>query len=149
MYRYIFLWIVLSVAVISCYKPPYADCSVRVRNGYDKRLHIINRSSDSLTLKFEDTYPDTILNSVAGEPYFGIPEYIVFPGEDKVWLHRGCWEEYFERNQYGIIQMFVFDIRVLRSSDWSTVQAEKRYLKRYQFSLDEIKVMNWEIVYDP
>jgi hypothetical protein len=144
-----FLIFFLVYSLVSCFRKEYPECPVRTRGGYDNRLHIVNNSTDTLTIGFQFEYPDTTLDSFMGPPYYNIPDNVVEPGENQAWNVRQCWESIFSQTTSGIAQVFLFDVNILRTTDWSKIKEEKRYLKRYQFNLEEIKAQNWEIVYEP
>lgn len=147
MKKYLLISVYLCL-FISCYKPPYPDCPIKTRSGYDNRLRIINNSTDSVVLTYQFSYPDTTLYEI-NEPRYFDPNYLIAGNEDKTLRRSGCWEDVFLRNEAGVVQIFLFDMRVLRSVDWSVIQSEKRYLKRFLFTLEEIKAQNWQLVYTP
>jgi hypothetical protein len=44
--------------------------------------------------------------------------------------------------------LFIFDADVIEKTPWDTIVKYDMFLKRYQFTKDELEKMNWEIVYD-
>ena len=144
-----FLIFLLVYSLVSCFRKEYPECPISTRGGYDDRLHIVNKSTDTVTIACQLEYPDTTLDSFMGPPYSGIPSSVIEPGENQAWNAGQCWESILSQATSGIAQVFLFDVHILRTKDWRKIKEEKKYLKRYQFSLEEIKAQNWQIVYEP
>lgn len=114
--------------------------------GYDKRLKIWNMSMDTLTMHVN--FQDSTLSIYNGRPYFELPDFFIEPSANKPLLQKNCWEYGFRRGD-GILYIYLFDVTMLRSKDWEQIVADQNYLKRYKFTLQELKGMNWQIVYQP
>ncbi len=56
------------------------------------------------------------------------------------------YEYYFENNKK--LYVFIYKQSTLDNYTWEEIQEQNLYDKRYSFTLDELKAMNWELVYD-
>jgi len=150
MIRPLLLIIIVFSIVTSCNREKLPGCSLKgIVNGSDPRLHITNLSADTLTLIWELNTSDTTLYAYMSPPYFGVESYVIDPGERQKWPHRDCWDYAFERSPVGKLNFYLFDLPTLRSTSWEEIVSEKKYLKLYTFTLQEIKDINWQIVYEP
>ena len=56
------------------------------------------------------------------------------------------YQYHIEKNQK--LYLFIFKKSTFDSHSWEEIQEQNLYDKRYSFTLDELKAMNWELVYD-
>jgi S-adenosylmethionine/arginine decarboxylase-like enzyme len=54
----------------------------------------------------------------------------------------------FEGNYNKKIWILIYKQSTLDTHSWEEIQTENLYDKRYSFTLEELKAMNWTIVYD-
>ncbi len=59
---------------------------------------------------------------------------------------RGCYEDLFKENNNKLYYL-IYDEQVLLNNSWEDVVVNDMVLKRYSFTLEEMKAANWIIVY--
>jgi len=121
-------------------------------SGRDTRLHILNKSNNNIFFWRSFSYPDTSLpvnNNISRDTLFdGFYQTIIKPGDSGIVSVASSWD-YFLSTQVpsGKIEIFLFDLNVLRTTPWKTIAANYMVLKRYDLTLDSLKNRNWEIDY--
>jgi len=121
-------------------------------SGLDTRLHIRNHSGKTLFFFFTNSFPDTSLradNNLTRDTIFnGINSKLIMPGDSGMVSVAGTWESFFSTEvPSGKINVFLFDLDVLRTTPWNAIATNYMVLKRYDLTLDSLKNRNWEIDY--
>jgi len=119
---------------------------------FDNRLAIVNQSKEVIFYSISDN--DSISNSS--------PLYI--RNYDTIWnqssmvlpdslarleiLGRNGWEEFIKNNcKDSKLRLFVFDKNLLSSKSWDSVYRKQEYSKKYELTVENLKLNNWHIVY--
>jgi hypothetical protein len=129
----------------------FIQSTCRKEGASDSRIRINNNSNKTLVYDFAYNYPDT---SLIGNFYNASrdtiisPTHIIQPYSFNQTYTRGRWEEKFV-NQIpsGKLEVFLFDLNVLRSSPWDTIAKNNLIVKRYDLTLDSLIKLNWVISY--
>jgi hypothetical protein len=119
-------------------------------NGWDSRLAINNKSSQPIYYAIGNGYPDTLIPG-----YPPLPNPALSPSDHEVMpfsMHgialNGTWESFYsDIYPSDKLVFFVFDANTLETTNWDTVRARYRILKRYDLTLDSIRKMNWVLTY--
>ena len=48
----------------------------------------------------------------------------------------------------SIMQVYIFDSDVIENNSWDTIVKYNKFLKRYQFTQNDLQKTNWELIYD-
>lgn len=116
---------------------------------YDQRLSVINKSPVCVALEIvNDTTKQTENGIAYYQSHAMVPNdtsFIIKPGEN-------AWLEYVNKGKAKTLYIYFFDIDTLNKyqkggADMSYLLGSKRYLKRLDYSLDELTKANWEITY--
>jgi len=114
----------------------------------DSRLHVINESP--LTISVYE------MNGSKGEIQNNLEYYqsnIIHPKDTAALKKFGKneWINYVEKSPEKRLYLYFFDIDTLNryqhKADMNYLIGSKKYLKRVDFSLDQLNQMNWEIHY--
>lgn len=110
-----------------------------------RRIIFDNKSDKELFVSLSYDYPDSISNFGKGGS-----EYVFAPREvnDYIITFRNCIEKEFGwRSNYGILMLFIFDNKVLKSTPNDTILKYRMYLKKYDLTVDTLQKMNWTVTY--
>src|SRR5882724_5922188 len=121
----------------------------------DDRLKIHNYSTKPIVFDFGEKYPDTSLTS---NFYYGLTNlaasdptepftHTVLPSTTNAYRFLGSWDGEIPHIPSGKLEIFVFDVDVLRNVPWDSIAKNYLILKRYDLTLDSLKKMNWLIQY--
>jgi hypothetical protein len=137
--RHLFQVILMLLIATSatCNRENTADCHYT--------LTIQNNSNSDV---YYYIWPDTTLDN-ADNPFPGnISTYKCPSKQSKVDKLRDCWEtDYFPKALNGKISTYIFDAHIIETNSWDTVKIYKKYLKRYDYSLQDIQLKNWTVIY--
>ena len=103
--------------------------------------------NNSTTDVYYYIWPDSTLGK-ADDPHFSvnINIYKCPSKQSKVDKLRDCWEtDYFAKGFK--LYAYIFDSHVVEMTNWDTIKINKEYLKRYDYSLQDIQLRNWTITY--
>lgn len=89
-------------------------------------------------------YPDTLLPENNPHPHTFNKEYHFSFGEGR--FHENALFETFPTDTMSI---FFFDPDTLEKYDWATIREEYKVLVRYDLSHNDLKKLNWCIVFPP
>lgn len=124
----------------------------------DERMHVINDSGDTLWYYYTtirplpDKYPFQRSSNDGGLPdtnAVGVHSRQFMPHENKAMPNLGKWDGVIA-NPYSdsSITFFTFSTQTVRTTSWSTIRQKKLY-KSYKFTLNQIKVKNWQLKMTP
>jgi hypothetical protein len=139
-------YILIFIFIFSCACVKKKDChkTIVFRNNSDKTIYI----------DYGVDYPDTLnIPARYQNPVLQPDVYKVSPyskNENALW-RRTCYEGSLKNGIFhsGIIMIYVFDAEVLDTVLWETVKEENMILKRYDLSLEDLQMLNWEVPYPP
>lgn len=114
-------------------------------SGYDTRLIIINNSDVNIFFSLGYTYPDTTIRDY--NPTASTATFEVKAKSSKHYSVICCWESLIEDLPADILMIFVFDADTLEQVPWEEIRSEYKILKRYDLSLQDLKNMDWMILY--
>lgn len=110
-------------------------------------IKVLNNSTTSIYIKEQLNYPDTSINNP--NPALQGEYFRVFPGRNDFSIfHKDCLElvyQYYAPSD--TIMFFVFDANVIENTNWEVVKNNYMILKRYDFSLNDLKNRNFVITY--
>lgn len=139
------LLIVLGMLCISgtCRK---GDChkTIAVLNTSDKVIYIQGHNGYPDTLRFENTWPNPIRQAKYKVDCYS-------RNTSGLQTLRDCYEGYIGGmgNRSGVFMVYVFDEEILASTPWDTIGKYYMILRRYDLTLGDLKMLNWEISYPP
>jgi hypothetical protein len=124
-------------------------CSQCERTAMDKsyEINLVNKSGHNIGDyfatggKYGTYYPDSLPES---------NDYIVYdiskvlrPGYES----HLSWEKFFQELPKDTLSVFIFHTDTLNKYSWEEVRDGYMILKRYDLSLDDLKRMNWTVIY--
>lgn len=112
-------------------------CGGDLRSYYADGLTIQNNSKDTLRCITSNLYPDTTIGDLYNTLRF-------FPDASQT---MSILELNDKNYRHGVIEIFLFDNRVVQENSWSDIRTKYLVLKRYDLSLDSLKRMNNTVVY--
>ena len=147
---YLIFWL-LALQLISC-KPEKGECRANFFNKSDDRLTIVNNSSKAITYSFSYDYPED-----SGSLHIFVPNQLVIDANDYLTIlpnssgrytaRGGCWEGRFKNTiSSGILRIMIFEIDSIKALPASEVISRGLY-KNYLYTLDQLKVIDWQVVY--
>lgn len=117
---------------------------------YNSDIQVHNNSSKSIYFSWGYSFPDTTLlgSTYLYNPAYDPVKYKIEPNSSAPDSRYESPESFFEHNYpSGKACFFIFDATVLETINWDTVRAKYLILKRYDFTLDSLKKLNWIITY--
>ncbi|SDH72431.1 hypothetical protein ACRQ5D_05380 [Mucilaginibacter sp. P25] len=116
---------------------------------YDRRLSVINKSSVHVAVEVVN---DTTVRTENGIPYY--QSHVIAPNDTSFITKSGknAWLEYINKGKTKTLYAYFFDIDSLNKyqkggADMSYLLGNKKYLKRLDYTLDELKRVDWQIKY--
>lgn len=102
---------------------------------------------------------DTIYSDLGLKPFLQYPD-TTLPTVKPVLMHirpqssfnlysRKPYEEVIANLPADTLSIYIFSKSVYKDTLWSNVHGRYLVLKRYDFSLEDLKKLNWEVVYPP
>lgn len=116
---------------------------------YDDRLVIRNDSAYNIYVRVEN---DTLLTVPEGNEEIGylMPENFVKSNEELTMVLPGskiAWEFQALKSTDSLLHLFVFSEDVLQKYNWREVKEYRLYEKRYDYSINQLKKMEWKIIH--
>jgi len=112
-------------------------CGGDLRIFYADSLTIQNNSEDTLMCITSNLYPDTIIGDL-----YNTLRFLPYTSQTMSILELN------DKNyRNGVIEIFLFDYRVIRENSWNDIQSKYLVLKRYDLPLDSLKRMNNTVAY--
>jgi len=114
--------------------------------GWDGRLKVINNSTKPIYAGYSESFPDTSI--ILFNDSNLLPDK-QGSGSNIVYIHKlGSWDVYFKKKDAEFkLFVFIFDANVIEAKKWEEIVGSNLYLKRYEFSYEELKKINWQINY--
>lgn len=116
---------------------------------FDRRLSVVNKSPVRITVEIVNDTTERTANNIAY--YLSHP---IAPNDTSFITRAGknAWLEYINERKAKTLYVFFFDLDSLSKyekggADMSYLLGNKKYLKRLDYSLDELTRSNWEIKY--
>lgn len=142
----IFFIVALANLFFGCCKLKNSDCIYQ--------LTVTNNTSKNLRILRSHYFPDTLqIFSGTGVSYFLEPNSSMIINAGAVRCKElDCWEPLFGSNSYGgiasgVLMIGVVDEDTINTIGWETVKENYQILKRYDLTLQDLKDLNWEIIY--
>ena len=127
---------ILMFAIVSCEPKNTANCH--------ETITIQNNSNITI---YYYIWPDTTIAST-DDPHFAVnPFYkcgVHQTAEDRL---RDCWEVTIENSKNSKLSTYVFDANIIETVSWDTIKSKRQYLKRYDYTLKDFQLDNWNITY--
>jgi hypothetical protein len=137
---YIIVLLVLPCVLISM------KCTKRDTDHCHYRFDFTNNSDKNVYVAVSYDYPDTSLNfQDPREDAFG--DHIQANKTQDVYNPHNCIESILLDNAYEKMSIFVFDAELLETTSWRQVRQNYQVLKRYDYTLDELRSIDFKIVY--
>ncbi len=114
---------------------------------YDDRLVVNNRNTSNIYVVFSQ---DTVIR-VNDINAFMMPDYFVKSNEKKNIIEPGsqkAWEFLAEKSLNQQLHIFIFSEDTLNKYVASTVVKMKKYTRRIDLGINELKIRNWVVVYE-
>lgn len=116
---------------------------------FDRHLSVVNKSPVRIAVEIVNDSTERTINNIAYYQSHPIApndtSFITRPGEN-------AWLEYINEGKAKTLYVYFFDLDSLNKyqkggADMSYLLGNKKYLKRLDYSLDELAKINWEIKY--
>ncbi|HZH74315.1 MAG TPA: hypothetical protein VFD91_17620 [Mariniphaga sp.] len=140
------LVVIIVISFFACCESKNANC--------DYLLTFTNNTNKTLKVYRSHHYPDTTaIFSGWSTVYLAKPNSTVEISAGKISCKQlDCWEPLFGSSKYGGIPSGVLMIGVVDQNDIDTygieeVKSNYMLLKRYDLTLQDLKDMNWQIVF--
>ena len=127
-----------SKIIISIFIPLFFISSKCNNDSYHYDLTIKNNSSITISVSPNFTYPDTTIICPLG--HYEIPS-----GEEHIDHQSYGWEPRIGYLKY--FQIFIIGTDVINSTPCDSIKKYNKFLKRYQFTIDDLNNMNWTVTY--
>jgi hypothetical protein len=122
----------------------------------DNRLGLLNKTDRFIYFIYEEDtimdFPPIILDSIkiinTDTQYFGDQHDFLSPNSRRKISLNYKWETYFDKALEKKIRLFIYDRDTISKYAWKKICQQKKYLKKYELTLDDVKKMNWTIVYE-
>lgn len=137
-------WLILLL-LLSCFLFSMT-CRKRATDSCHYNIRIHNNSDIPIHTFISYDYPDTGLNFQR-------------PGIDRLSNSTGphnwsdirdeteCIESKMNYNRAEKLTVFVFDRKLIDTTPWQQIRQNYQVLKRYYYTVDELKALNFELVY--
>ena len=86
-------------------------------------------------------YPDTLL------PYKKPGNEIISPNNRNNLISSHKWEDVISSLPSDTLSIYILDADTVNICGWEEVAKDYKVLKRYDFSVDDLKNMNWTVTY--
>jgi hypothetical protein len=106
----------------------------------------IDNQSGKVVTPYKALYPgymDTILPP--GKP----PSVTVQPGASYTFTSQVPYEKIFQQLPRDTMSIFFFDYETFSSLAWEEIRNNRKFLIRYELSLEDLKKLNWRVPYPP
>lgn len=128
------------------------SCTSKGNGAMDRRLRIVNNSSDTIVPNLSCFYPDTSLlvnfNVKQTNLVIDTINNIITPQNNIILQVAGTWEYIFARDiPSDTLEIFIYNLNILRTVNNDTIVKKYLILKRYELSLDSLEKSNWIIYY--
>ncbi len=134
------IFYLIAIVLTSCDPPIYSHI---YRNNADHHLYYYRASSS----EFDFIYPDTTIRHQEVDPNYirGIrPRTSVNIGG------FGTVEEYFQEFlPKDTLSVYFFHPDTLKKYPWETIRKDYNILKRYDLSIQDMQMLDYEVVYPP
>ena len=131
-------------------------CSECFHTDYVNNVYIVNNADFDIDcqINFKNqfntfTYPDTTLSEIRIPTWNPSP---VKKGEKQAFyeVHTSSWSKFYKRVvPNDTISFIVYDFEVLENLEWSEIRDEYKILKRYDLSIQDMQMLDYEITYPP
>jgi hypothetical protein len=122
----------------------------------DRRLKIYNRTNRILYYSYEKdtiiTYNPITLDSIIYKNndtfFYGTKSYLIKPHEFVSLYNNGKWEEYLKICKNGVMSIYIYSEKDVLKYPFNMLKLNKKYLKRFDLSIDDIRRSKWIIEYN-
>lgn len=133
----IFSIFVITVLLLGCEQSWDKEYVILLKN---QSNHGINSYENRLLTK--PIYPDTLIV----ETKF---VWDIIPGENFSFTSKKPWEKVFEGLPSDTLSIFIFHTDTIKNNTWNSIIDEYKVLKRYDLSIEDIQLLDYEIPYPP
>ncbi|WP_413670231.1 hypothetical protein ACEN9X_09995 [Mucilaginibacter sp. Mucisp86] len=116
---------------------------------FDRHLSVVNKSPVRIAVEAVNDTTKRTANNIA---YY--QSHAIAPNDTSFITRAGknAWLEYINEGKAKTLYVYFFDLDTLNKydkggADMSYLLGNKKYLKRFDYSLDELTKSNWEINY--
>ena len=121
-------------------------CRKKERDNCHYKIRMHNDSDTSIYTAISYDYPDTGLNFQ--RPISNYGSAWVLPHQiDYIRDESDCIESKMYYNGAEKLILFVFDAKLIDTVPWPQIKRNYQILKRYEYTLEELKAFNFELVY--
>ena len=109
--------------------------------------YLDNQSSDTLAIYFAlglpTSYPDTLLPANRNETLF------LGTSKQTIYMTGISYEKTIKGTAKDTLSIFIMNVDTLRKYTWDEVRQNYKILQRYDFSLQDLRLLNYTIPYPP
>ena len=129
-------YIIIIFVFITCIS---STCKSVVGGVYS--IKVVNNSAYDINFFDSRVYPDTSLP--IDKPYYSFSR----PNDYGYIDNHDEWETVFKDLPRDTLSIFILYADTVKTQNWSIIQSQKKYLKRYDLSLQDLQNSNWTITY--
>lgn len=139
--RTYFAFIVLVACVFSIGCDP-TDDKLTIVNETSRPIFYSTSASDSI--QGRNPYKNFIQISNHDTEWIN-SDYFIRPNSEKKKMVLSTWEATIRNNFGGKIHIFIFDADTLQAYTWENIKTKMKIVKEYQFTVDDLKKLNWKV----
>ncbi len=113
---------------------------------WDTRLLLLNKTSKTVCYRAEEKTRDDSIPDLAGCET--AHPYRVSPDSERIVPYLGSWDVYFEHHPDHILRIFIMSEDSISKYGACKVFRQQIFLKRIDLTYENLKSMNWKVVYD-
>jgi hypothetical protein len=114
---------------------------------YDDRLVIINESPNNIYVTFSN---DTILSLGENKTFIFEDNLIAANSKKNILLigSKNAWQFFVDKSLNKQLHVFILSEDTLKKYETSTIIKMKKYERRIDIGIEDLKAKNWEIIYE-
>ncbi|MGG7035115.1 MAG: hypothetical protein ACI7YS_07975 [Flavobacterium sp.] len=126
------------------------SCDAVNTDSCHKIITVINNTNKSIYVDYGGGFPETDFRKLIGNPLVSGASKTEANKSNKYGIGNNgeCFEYTFPRLESGLMMVFVFDGPTLEEKGWDYIKVNNLVLKRYDLTLEDLRNMNWTIIYD-
>lgn len=116
----------------------------------DERLHVLNYSDKKVYAMFSLNYPDTVFAVDVNEPInFPVQQGNIPAYPRCITLSKtGSWDDFFKNKSPDFkIHVFIFHADVIENIGWNEIIKKQLYIRRLDYTYDELKSQKWDVIF--
>lgn len=127
----------ITLLFLGCEQSWDKEYVILLKNQSNHRINCYENRVSSKSI-----YPDTLIAET---------EFVwdIVSGENFSFTSKKPWEKVFESLPSDTLSIFIFHTDTIKNNSWNSIIDEYKVLKRYDLSIKDIQLLNYEIPYPP